>query len=473
MPFSNENERAKISWDVLPVEIQHHICAHLCAYARGNQKALAALCRTSSSIRAIVQPMLYRHVTCCDKEYNLIQTLSSRPDLATSVRRYTQWSYICNSSYIRNDQSSKFGDLARELLMDEPDDAKFGEHSWPGSFINDLVLALMPNIEMASLIVQQNHNAMESTFEHLARRSERLNKAPIFSNLRHLEFNTEAEEHWGYEMSIMGIQVLLGLAPDLRQLVFNHATGFVEETFAERGESMDNYPKLPSLESLEFIDSAFDADVDEEFNLIRHIFKTSPCLKHFRFKSQGVWIGEDVSMESMGTALIRCLNARKDTIESLDLDLTQHSNGRRGNGYVADDLRRHPLAGFTQLAYLKVDEGFICPKRQCQPDSNLEWPCMRHAIPQSIETLLVRVFEESRAWIAFSELAMNVKAGLFPKLKELVVHAINRKIQGSPKNAVERRRQFSSQIEKKGNELRQSFRGLVVKIRVEERGYFG
>ncbi|KEY73052.1 hypothetical protein S7711_11008 [Stachybotrys chartarum IBT 7711] len=481
MPSSGDDMQepsGKICWGMFAVEIQHHICAQLCATERGSRRALAALCRTSSGLRAIAQPMLYRHITCfCRADY-LIQTLGSRPDLAAYAKRYTQLSYVGNTECIIDDKSAKLGYIARDLLMNDSDDpeleeAKLGNHLWAGSFINDLVLALMPNLETASLTVEQNHNDPETAYSYLARRSQRLGKGPLFPKLRHLTFSTDPHEHWGYDMSIEGIRVMLEQAPNLRQLTFVQSRGFDTDALAERGVSMKNYRRLPSLHSLEFNDSAFDADCEDNFILIRHIINTSPHLRHFRFQSQSAWIGEDVSMERMGSALIRCLKPREDTLESLDIDLTQHSNFYAGGGYLRDDLHSHPLAGFTRLATLNVDEGFICPGRHGQETSHLEWPCMLDAVPQSLETLRMRVFQESRAWTALCELAVQVTSGRFPKLKRVSVHAIKRK-QSSAYNQANTsvRRMFSAHVLEKEKELRRAFENLPIQVTVVVRGFF-
>jgi len=66
----------------LPIELQDHICSHLCP------SDLAALCRTSSLFCPIAQRILYRHLDLSSANHNLsvVVTLSNKPCIARVVR---------------------------------------------------------------------------------------------------------------------------------------------------------------------------------------------------------------------------------------------------------------------------------------------------------------------------------------------------------------------------------------------------
>ncbi|KAF7336572.1 hypothetical protein MSAN_00280100 [Mycena sanguinolenta] len=67
----------------LPVEMLLAMCGYAC------DSTLASLCRTGKTMRALATPVLYRSVSLTERTQaeRLIETITSRPSLATHVRR--------------------------------------------------------------------------------------------------------------------------------------------------------------------------------------------------------------------------------------------------------------------------------------------------------------------------------------------------------------------------------------------------
>lgn len=485
-----------LSFNVFPVEIQLRICHYLCDHCCGEpfadlpgagerRQALAALSRTNRTLRAIAQPLLYHRITQVhiSKFLKLLRTLVEHPDLAAGVKQYLQLYLRYVGDWFFEEDEFQFAlDLRHKLLMidsyfneegqqDLEDEATDGDDG-QATFCNQLLLALMPNLESLALVVQDDDDGMhfEGTtgYSYLWRRFDTLaSSGPGFPNLHHLQFKTEDDR--GFYMSNPGVRLILLEAPNLTQLVFHGTRGVGPHSSASEILISRGLPKYESLRSLEFQTSSIDDD-DGAVNMIRHFITSSRALENFRFQSWRLNFAEYHDMTNMRYTLLAMLEARKETLKRLDIDMTDHSKWT----YEEDELLVPPegivegksrLGRLTGLVSVKIDQEVVC-KHQPPPDSFASSTCLTDNIPGSVEDILIRVFDGSRTWEDLAELGAHIVQGRFPKLRRVIVHAINRRYQ-TP--TVKENKEFSQNVLKEASKLEEAFAHSSIDLVVKER----
>lgn len=439
----------------LPVEIQHTICAQLCTHCSEpkdtstfkyrvntiNLKALAALTKTSRTLRSIAQPMMYHRLPQHRNFKRMIQTLVDHPEFTACVKHYSQATYPGMGGWLNEEQFDFYKQLARDLHMDDPDDPEFykADHedlSAP-KFCEEVLLALLPQtVESLNILVEDDGNYDGTSFPFLAIRFRHVG-SPALPHLRKLRFDTE--ERYGVHTDNPGAMLILRNAPNLEYLEFNSTKG-PELDWEDEDDNTDDmgeesgplkasrvariFPILSSLRTLKFTDSAFDGTVC--CRLVKYYAKTSPQLDCFHFVDHSAWLGENEDMDGMRLALLKALLPGQKTLKTLALDLSHHSGPRYAHG---DDAEcRSILKDFSSLETLTIDEQVVC--RHCSSTrwipttskiEELPTTCLIQALPDSIRTVVIKVFANSHIWADLIALGQKVALGDFPKLRRITV----------------------------------------------------
>jgi hypothetical protein len=484
-----------MSFRVFPVEIQHRICSYLCDHCCGEpladvsgdaerRQALAALSRTNRTLAAIAQPLLYHRITevKTSQFLALLRTLSECPGFAACVKQYRQLHLTYVGDWSHEKDAFKYAlDLRRTLLMNDPaieegDEDEDEDEATDGgggqaAFCNQLLLALMPNLESLALRIEEGDIQYVTTYQHLARRFSRLEgDDPRFPHLHHLQFGTEDRDD-GLSMTNAGVIFFLREAPNLRQLIFARTKGscFFDPTAHVR-KFVGALPKFESLRSLEFRDCGI-ADDDDAYLLFRHLIRSSRVLENFRFTGCRSLSGTELIMRSMHFKLLNELQACKETLRSLDVDFTHQSywpsEEADEDDYIAQHAESRNLLGeFTRLTTLKIDPELIC-RHHSTPGSSASSSAegLVVNIPGSVEEISIRFFGGLKTWADLAKLAGQIALGQYPKLRRVVIYDIDRH---NDILTLQRRRETFS---KQADTLKEVLSDTPIDLRVEERWY--
>jgi hypothetical protein len=360
----------------------------------------------------------------------MVETLVEHPELAAGVKHYSQSQYPGQGGWWNRPEIFEFWkQLARDLHMDDPEDPEFdhanAEDVSAPKFCEEVLVGLLSkSTESLSLMIEDDANYDGTSFPYLARRFRHLG-SPGLPQLRRLRFDTE--ERYGVYTDNPGALVILRNAPNLEYLEFHSTKG----PRLEWEEEDDIYPRLAtifptfsSLRTLKFTDSAFDGEVC--CSLVKSFAETSPLLETFHFVDHSAWLGENEHMVGMGLMLLKALEPRQATLKNLTLDLSHHSGGRYAIGY--DESCRILLKAFTNVDTLSIDEQVVC--RYCvatrgypETANSQELPktCLVESLPESVETVTIKIFFNSHIWEDLKALADGVAQGDFPKLRHIFI----------------------------------------------------
>ncbi|KAK7408036.1 hypothetical protein QQX98_009809 [Neonectria punicea] len=467
----------------LPHEILRLICSQLCTHCFGEpllwtgqeddnlkqyelQLTLLDLCTTSKLLWFIAQPILHHRIVVpahCPFP-RLVRQLDARPDLALSVKQFSQNDGGDSETFHDLVEFQALTDAARRLQMDSTDDPEFtqayAEVASPSQFCMDLFIALCPNLTTMSLCISDSGYYGLTTFDFLANRFENLGDASL-PQLRHLRFiNATAR---GFVITNQGVGMMIYAAPNLEQLIFRGTPGVVDRALRPCDIAM-LFPKLPLLRALEFQDCAFPNDLPSTF--IQRMIKYSPHLEYFRYRAQHAHFGEYVREHLTSSQVLEWLQPRQDVFKYLDInlsDLFRDVHASQETHLVDKQL----LANLTHLETLRLDETLFCT--HFDDTSNSSQTCLTDVVPKSIKNLVVGIFDESHVWRDLAGLADMAADNGFPNLKYVKVYW------NIPKHNQEAREQiwdnFDHEAKRNEPRLRERFAESAMTFFVADRAY--
>ncbi|KPM45818.1 hypothetical protein AK830_g707 [Neonectria ditissima] len=426
----------KTTLDKLPPEILRLICSLFCGHCCGQSllyngpdddgvqqdggiKALRILCETSHVLRSIAQPIVFHRITIPRRSRfsSILYILSICPHLAACVKDFAQGLEMMPETFPDDDDDDfiDLTDAARTLEMDSPTDPEFTkllkDSAASTKFRIDLAIALCPNLTTMSLRVDREPT--KTDFCYLSTRFQNLGHASL-PQLRHLRFNSDDGK--GFPLSNRGVRLIVYVAPNLEQLIFNGTTGFASLPSSQH--AIDTvFPKLPFLRALEFHNCAFPDDARAAF--IQRMIEHSPCLELFRYRARYHYFGGRIEEHLPGSRILKWLQSRQETFKYLDLNLSdmydvlypKHATNLTG---------KKLLAGLTNLQTLRLDETAFCS--HFHEPSNPAKTCLTDILPKSLSVLVLGLMATSHVWTDLAELADQVADKGFPHLKHVKLY---------------------------------------------------
>jgi hypothetical protein len=389
-----------------------------------SRKALLALSQTSTTFRDIAQPLAYRMFDAVPNNYvKFVRTLVERPDLASHVKEIHEDTYEIGG-WSDEDDFDFLKTVAVGLGMEDEQDPEFNsaveDDLSPGQFSMEILLALVPNLEVLELCINAQGNYEETTFKHLQRRRNRVGPAAKLHHLRRLQIQPDWQDHWGVWFSTPAVGVLLHMAPNLEHLAIVRNKGFDYEADADIPAIFPNPPL--SLRTIQLRNCALSDEWSKPF--VERLIGFAPRLEHFYYSAQVVYIGEMLGLHFSPQEFVNCLRSRRKTLKTIDVDLEEHMVDSWAE-LVTGDV----LAEFENLEVLKLDDHAFC-RHYVNPNTNNRHiiasraTCLTDLVTQSIKELGIKIHERSHVWPDLAELAAS--SAQYPNLERVVVRAVFR-----------------------------------------------
>lgn len=449
----------------MPVELQHRVCALFCRHCLDGEatpaatmaqvaglpfKTLKALSETCHDLNKIAQPFLYHYPDV--KSYTLFfKTISSRPDLAASVRVLARlWESGRTSATIRSPRHDKedleyLKDLARRLHLDDADDPNFDQcfkylnecpdgdvdgysKSMAEAALESLITAihftLTPEVQFVMIDLDDGRaiirdrlledGALVLPYPYLPKA---VSTHP--QHFRHLD-TIVLRNTFHYSPDNLGLDRLYFLfeaIPNIRRVFFEFLIGEKPEGYIDRRSNHAEleWRALPHIQEVYF-DPCLRPNDAAPLEGIASMLRLCTSLKKFTFRLK--YPDEYQSACFSPSKLLEALLPTKNTLQHLELycSLAKIPSFHKGT------LLGCSLKEFSVLETLILDEELFC--RHWLLDSSDD-SCITDILPESVSFLTIRTHDKYKAVADLIRLAQRVVKGAFPRLSQLRVEVLH------------------------------------------------